>query len=1441
MRRRIDRILDQIEDAADRHDWAAVRLGAQDVLIFDPENADARDFMAAAQRALDAEGSSPNAAGVLPVDTFSRAEEPASFANGRYQVKQFLGEGGKKTVYLAHDGILDRDVALAVIKTEGIDQASRTRITREAQAMGRLGDHPNILQIHDLGEDNGQPYLVLPLMTGGSVESLIGDAPDHCIELDQTLNIARQVCRGLEFAHNRGIVHRDLKSGNVWLSEDGTPKIGDFGLAVVLDHSRITGKGMMVGTVAYMPPEQSMGGEVTPRSDLYSLGAMLYEMVTGRPPFLGDDAVAIIGQHINTPPVSPIWHNASCPRPLEALISRLLAKDPAERPESATDVLSALDAIDLSVPVEQRPEQDAPSLDSLAVGVFVGRQAEMGELRAALEDALSGRGRLVMLVGEPGIGKTRTAQELATYAGMRGAQVLWGRCYEEQGTPPYWPWVQAIRSYVREIEPDQLRREMGAGAADIAQIVSDVTERLPGLNPPPSLESPEQARFRLFDAITTFFKAAGQQQPLILMLDDLHWADKPSLLLLEFLARELSGARLVVVGTYRDMELNRQHPLTETLGGLNRERLFQRVLLRGLSQEDVARFIEIAAGIAPPAGLTAAVHTQTEGNPLFVTEVVRLLVQQRELTPEAASTRDSWTLRIPEGIREVIGRRLNRLSQRCNEVLTIASVIGREFDLRQLAPLVEDMSEERLPEVLEEALGTRVIEELPQAVGRYQFTHALTHEALIEELSTTRRVRLHARIAQTLEQLYGEDAEAYAAELAHHFAEAESMLGPEKLVRYSSIAGERAIAVFAWEEADVHFQRALDAKQVSLSGLETAADPETAELLFGLGRAQVSIFALYRVREAIATLSRAFNYYADVQDVERALTVVGYPIIAIGSGRRTERTNMLERALTLIPIDSNQEGRLRSEYGSALSLQGGDDDGAQKAFNQALAIARRDGDAALEMRTLVYAARSDQQERRIQDCVEKCLLALELAPRANDLAAEASAYSMAGICLLNLGDTEAARYHASAVLVPAQKVGDRFSTLNAFLFNMKVAMRTGDWVVAREFGGQAMAVAPLDARLLFSQIMLEYQVGDLDQGEIYLERLLEVMHVTTPGPNLDTVYSALALSVIAWTTGTNERLDVAKIAAEAVLSTSTATRESALIARTALAINSVLECDAVAAAANYTALEPDIGIPFVNTEMTIDRVLGMLAHTMADPDQAEVHFEASVGFHRDAGYRPELAWICCDYSDTLRARDAEGDRPRAIALLDESLAISSELGMRPRLERVLARKLEIQGVAPLDPNTSIDALASAVQGEKPDLSPHAAPDGTVTILFSDIEGFTAMTHRLGDHAMQRVLQDHNALIRENLASHGGFEVKSMGDGFMLAFSSARRALQCALAIQRVSHDYNQVHPQEPVHVRMGLHTGEAIQDAGDFYGRNVILASRIADQARGGRSWCLRC
>jgi predicted ATPase len=370
---------------------------------------------------------------------------------------------------------------------------------------------------------------------------------------------------------------------------------------------------------------------------------------------------------------------------------------------------------------------------------------------------------------------------------------------------------------------------MGSSASVIAEVVTDVKDRLPDLQPAPEMDDPDSTRFRLFDSITSFLKTASNTRPLVLVLDDLHWSDRPSLTFLEFMAREIGQSRLLIVATYRDMELNRRHPLSVTLGDLSRERLFERVLLRGLSEADIARFTEIASGINAPQELSATIRRHTEGNPLFVTEVVRELVQSGELAANVSSGSSTWSVPIPEGVREVIGRRLDRLSERANEMPTTAAVVGRDFRLDTLKGLVENTTEGQLLDVLDESLDAKIIEELSDAVGHYQFTHALMQETLTSELSLTRRVRLHARIAETLEALYGDQVEENASELAYHYVEAEAVLGSEKLLRYSVVAGEQAMQANGPEEALAHFERA----EAALTGAED--DPLTGRVWFGLG------------------------------------------------------------------------------------------------------------------------------------------------------------------------------------------------------------------------------------------------------------------------------------------------------------------------------------------------------------------------------------------------------------------------------------------------------------------------------------------------------------------------------------------------------------------------------------------------------------------------------
>ncbi len=1342
VQRQIDLLLDQAEAALASSDWRAALQAAEAARGFDPDNEDAAAFVAAAERAITASGESspvppgeaqepalpgkgegelsspdngPSSAsghgGLPPLpsageDPGEGEPTPISFADGRYTVSKFLGEGGKKRVYLAHDTLLDREVAFALIKTEGFDEVSRSRITREAQAMGRLGTHPNIVTVFDLGTEGSTPYMVTELMGGGDVEGLLeasfqeasrlvgmpaqptpqsspsqgGDnlmpppleggsleVGRNGLSLDRTIEIGKAICEGLEFAHGRGVIHRDLKPGNVWLTDDPssgsgqaqTAKIGDFGLAMMTDRSRLTREAMMVGTVSYMPPEQATGGEITPQADLYSLGAMLYEMVTGRPPFLGDDEIAIISQHINTPPVAPTWHNGDCPRPLEALITRLLSKDPSERPESAQDVYNALNAIDLAARGET-VERETNSLDSLAGGVFVGRQGEMDQLKAALEDVLGGRGRLVTLVGEPGIGKTRTSEELATYAGLRGAQVLWGRCYEGGGAPPYWPWVQVIRSYVREIDPDELRRQMGSSASVVSEIVTDIKDRLPETQPPPPMDDAESARFRLFDSITSFLKSASQSQPIVIVLDDLHWSDRPTLTFLEFIARELNQSRVLLLCTYRDMELNRRHPLSITLGDLARERLYERVLLRGLTETDIARFVEVTAGFNAPGELSATIHRHTEGNPLFVTEVVRDLVQAGELTEEKVSGRSSWSVRIPEGVREVIGRRLDRLSDRANEIFTTAAVVGREFTLDALKELSEDTSEGQLLDVLDEALDAKLIEELPEQVGLYQFTHALVQETLIGELSLTRRVRLHARIAEMLERIYGDTADEHAAELVRHFGEAEAVLGSDRLVHYLMIAGAELLEVYGHAEALGHYERALAAVD------RTIRDHRRAEIMLGLGRARAHALERTDLQEAGDALIEAFEMFLELGDRKNAIraAIADMPN-AHGISGMTDLTN---RAISIVDENTAEHAQLLSRLAQWRSFEFGQYHPDTVAKASEIAVQLGDNVLALKILAIGLSPMSQNLDFEGLEASVKQIRVL-LDGGVDDPSSEAGMHEQAAALAYRYGDLAGSVEHAEASLRAAERTRSRFRIATASSVYAFQLWNQGQAQSAINTLNRGLDLAPAEIRLLSPRAQFASALGDLDAGQEYLDRISNMSNAAAgAGP-----HSAGAFLRC-------EQVSGAPVAANCDLEalvryTYAEYVEKAVrsLAITYVGTGIVLGYDIADPRETYgRLLECDLGM----FESAIPKrlILAWLAVILGDSEVADSHFTEEVENVRMVGNKPRLAEAGANYSEFLLDRDTSEDKEKAIALQDEALVITREMGLTPLTERILKRR-----------------------------------------------------------------------------------------------------------------------------------------------------------------------
>ncbi|MEE9202267.1 MAG: protein kinase, partial [Dehalococcoidia bacterium] len=560
-----------------------------------------------------------------------------SFQGGRCQVLEKLGEGGKGIVFLCQDTVLDRKVAIKLIKGETLDPEGLLRLQREVQAMARL-THPNVVTIHDMGQENGQHYLLLELMEGGDVEHLIASSPGKRLDAATAVRIGKEVSRALEHAHEHGILHRDVKPGNIWLTEKGVAKLGDFGLAYLGGGPRITQAGMMVGTVAYMPPEVALGRQADARSDLYMLGATLYEMVTGRVPFPGDDPVRVIFSHVNDLPLPPRRFAPDIPDGLEALVLRLLSKDPEQRPASATEVLQALEDVERQLQeapppagVSGEPQAAAahpPTPEPRFAQPLVGRERELSFLRGQVDAALRGEGSLVFLTGEAGIGKTRLAWETRSYSRGRGFLWLEGH-YAREGSTPAQPWAEAVRAFLRTAPPAMVAKVLAPHGAELARLVPEVADRLEGVpSPPPS--GPEEERVRLLDALTGFLAGTAREQPVVLFLDDLQWA--PSLDTLHHVAQSVAPERLLLLGAYQDAELKEKPTLSRAVLALNRERLFHPLPLKRLSEGEVSQMVARTLGEESSAGLAEVVYKKTEGNPFFVEEVVRYLTESGAIT-----------------------------------------------------------------------------------------------------------------------------------------------------------------------------------------------------------------------------------------------------------------------------------------------------------------------------------------------------------------------------------------------------------------------------------------------------------------------------------------------------------------------------------------------------------------------------------------------------------------------------------------------------------------------------------------------------------------------------------------------------------------------------------------------------------------------------------------
>lgn len=887
---------------------------------------------------------------------------------------------------------------------------------------------------------------------------------------------------------------------------------------------------------------------------------------------------------------------------------------------------------------EHDPADGATAARDGTLEGVVGRERERATLAAALEQAASGRGGCVLLAGDAGIGKTTLVR--AATAHLPAERVLWGRCHEASGAPAFWPWVQVLREYLRDRPLAELLPELGPGASDLARMVPALRERLPDVPAPPAMD-PDEARFLLFDAVSGLLRRASQRAPLVIALEDLHWADRDSLLLLRHVAAELADTRALILATYREAEMRATPSGVRVLADL--ARLCTRLPLGGLDEAGVATLIATLTHATPAPELVEPLHRATGGNPFFVAEVVELLRAEGELD-EPARVREQ-RFRIPDTVREAILRRLDPLPPATRHLLRVAAVLGRDADLAVAAD-VAGLSRDAALEALEPALELGLLAPIAERAGAYRFAHALLCRTLEDDLPPGERAQLHLRAGESLERLHALDLRPLLGEIANHFFAAASVGGRERAVEYAFRAGRRALDMLGFEEALAEFGRAV----ALLRG--AGGDPQTLlRALLWLGIAQRRTGAELEARATLLEVARLARELGDAGTLARAALNAAAARAETGVAD-TEVIKLLEEALAALderdtPLRANVMATLarclyftpERERREALSVE-------------ALEIARRTGDpsvlsAALVERHFVLWRPGTTQER--------LALATELvqvAQQHDDGDAECEARNWRILDLAELGRIADVEEEVARIALAAEHLRSAEHRWQAMLARAALALFAGRVDEAEALALQAMqirrAVPTNNMQQFFAVQMFHIRRAQGRQAEV-LPRTAETGRAAT----LPIWRCAVAQLHAELGDLTTARTLLDELAADdfALFPYDA----NYLPALAALAETAHLVGAREHARQLYERLAPHADLILVIALNAViggplHRLLGLLALTTGAHDAAIAHLEAAIRRCEEIGAKLELARSRAALARALETRDGPGDAARASRL-----------------------------------------------------------------------------------------------------------------------------------------------------------------------------------------------
>ncbi len=734
-----------------------------------------------------------------------------------YKIIKKIGSGGLGNVYKAFDTILERDVAIKILHP-GIsgNKQNIERLLREARSAAKLIDQ-HIVTIYEVGEIDSTHYIAMELVTGRSMNEVI--FKEGPLSQERAVNLAVQILKGLSKAHKVGIFHRDIKPDNIIVTPEDHIKILDFGIAKMTAKTGLTVSGEVLGTIEFMAPEQMIGEEIDQRCDIYAAGTILYLTLTKQLPFSGETPVEILFKKLNEEPVNPSHYNKNLKSVIDKIILKAIASNKNNRWENASEMINALETLidadkkkikkwdELELDFDFDDESDIDLLDSDKI--FVGRDSELKELINIYRDVTRSNGRTVVVSGEAGVGKTRLSRQLRQYVSTKQSWVLYGNCLYQDGMDSYLPFIDALRDFfsrknelLHEDDRQKLIRFINEKTPVLGQFTERFTTNIFSTN---KNGKPEKPKGNLFESIHILFAKMSQMNPIVIIMDDIQWADEASLKLFHYLSRQIQNERILLYGICRtdhyDLVQNGKPKLiVDILARMRRENLVTDIFLNSFKKEDCDRLIDtLLQNSALSDEFYKGVFQETKGNPFFVIETLKLYREKNLIELRDSiwfDNRIDFKLKIPNRVEDIFVRRLTALSEEEREILQIASVIGYRFDPSLLAAVMDKPKIEILKMLQKFESDLHI---LSSNEKYFQFEHPMLADILYKEIPRALSSEYHLMIVREMEIRWGDNLGAMVGEAANHYKNGGEY---EKAIPLLLKAGQRAFELAAYRDSE---------------------------------------------------------------------------------------------------------------------------------------------------------------------------------------------------------------------------------------------------------------------------------------------------------------------------------------------------------------------------------------------------------------------------------------------------------------------------------------------------------------------------------------------------------------------------------------------------------------------------------------------------------------